>query len=602
MAKYDDTKKNLIRYTSRDFESIKADLINHAKRYYPETYKDFSEASFGSLMFDTVSYIGDILSFYLDYQVNESFIDTANEYSNIVKLARQAGYKFQGKPSSYGVVNFFVKVPATSTGLGPDSSYLGMIKRGSQVISSAGESYLLIEDVDFSHENNEMVVGQIDTSTGLPTHYVIKAKGQIVSGVVAQEFVKVDEFKSFRKIKIPDNNVAEILSVFDEEGHRYYEVDHLSQDTVYMEINNTDTATKDSTPKILKPVSVPRRFVVERDRLATHLIFGYGSEEDIKIDKVIDPTNIILNQYARDYVTDTSFDPTNLLGSDKFGVSPVNTTLRITYRTNSSSNPNAAVGAINQVGTIRLQFPDPSNLDAGTVAEIRASIECDNEEPVIGNVTLPSAYELKIRTKNHFPTQNRAVTKKDYKSLVYSMPPRFGAVKRCSITQDPDSFKRNLNIYVISEDSVGNLVETNSVIKQNIKKWLNDYRMVNDSIDIMDAKIVNLGITFTIVPESNANKYDILETCLVRLRTKMSRQFDIGEPFSFTTIYTELNKIEGVADAVNVSVFRKGGGEYSSLSFDLDSMITSDGRFIMCPVNCVYEIKYPTLDINGSVK
>ena len=200
MAKYDDTKKLIIRYTSRDFGSIKADLVNHAKRYYPDSYKDFSEASFGSLMIDTVSYVGDILSFYLDYQVNESFIDTANEYSNVIKLARQAGYKFQGKPSSYGTVNFFIQIPATSTGLGPDTSYLPIIKRGSQVISKAGESYLLLEDVDVGHENNEMIVGQINATTGLPTHFVVKAKGRIVSGFIAQEFVKVGDFKSFRRI------------------------------------------------------------------------------------------------------------------------------------------------------------------------------------------------------------------------------------------------------------------------------------------------------------------------------------------------------------------------------------------------------------------
>ena len=141
----------------------------------------------------------------------------------------------------------------------------------------------------------------------------------------------------------------------------------------------------------LKPISVPRRFVVERDRLETLLIFGYGSEEDIKIDKIIDPTNIVLNQYARDYVLDTSFDPTNLLGSDKFGVSPVNTTLKILYRVNNSNNPNAAAGAINSFGAIELDFRDVSSLVPGKVAEIRASMECYNDEPIIGNITTPTA-------------------------------------------------------------------------------------------------------------------------------------------------------------------------------------------------------------------
>ena len=447
-----------------------------------------------------------------------------------------------------------------------------------------------------------MVVGQVNTTTGLPTHYVVKAKGRIISGFFTQEFIDVGSFKSFQKIRLPFNNIAEILSVTDSEGHEYYEVEHMSQDTIYKEVRNVDTNTQDLTPKVLKPVSVPRRFVVERERLETFIIFGYGSEEDIKIDKVIDPTNIVLNQYARDYVLDTSFDPTNLLGSDKFGVAPVNTTLRILYRVNNSNNPNAAAGAINQLGNVDMTFANIANLIPSSVAEVRSSLEVYNDEPVIGNVTTPSAYELKVRTKNFFPTQNRAVTKKDYETLVYSMPPRFGAIKRCAVTQDPDSFKRNLNMYVISEDNEGNLVESNSTLKQNLKFWLNDYRMVNDSIDILDAKIINLQVNFTIVTESNKNKFDILDTCLLQLREKMARHFDIGEPFSFTDVYTTLNRIDGVADTIDVTVQQKAGGLYSSVGIDLDNLMTSDGRFIMCPINCIFEVKYPVLDINGNVK
>ena len=116
MAKYDDKNKKVpIKYTSRDFNSIKQDLINHARRYYPDTYKDFNDASFGSLVMDQVAYTGDILSFYLDYQANESFLDTANEYDNVVKLTRQMGYKYRGKASSHGYVSFFILIPADSS-------------------------------------------------------------------------------------------------------------------------------------------------------------------------------------------------------------------------------------------------------------------------------------------------------------------------------------------------------------------------------------------------------------------------------------------------------------------------------------------------------
>lgn len=603
MAKYDDKNKKVpIRYTSRDFNSIKEDLVNYAKRYYPDNYKDFNQASFGSLMFDTVAYAGDILSFYLDYQTNESFLDTANEYNNVVKLTRQMGYKYRGRPSTHGYVSFFILIPADSTGLSPDSSYIPVLKRRTQISSTGGENFILTEDVDFRKASNEVVVGRVNTSTGLPTHYIIKATGRVISGRLAQKNITMGAFKKFNRIFLGDANVSEILECTDLEGHEYYEVEHLAQDVIYREIPNTDSSTRDATPMLLKPTAVPRRFVVERNRGETYMQFGYGSEEDIKIDKVVDPSNIVLNQFGRDYITNTDFDPTNLLGSDKFGVSPVNTTLRVIYRINSSDNPNASTNSITQVVRAIYSFEDQINLDQGKVASVKSSLECTNEAPVVGHANIPSTEELKLRTKSHFATQNRAVTREDYKSLVYNMPPKYGAVKRCALLQDRDSFKRNLNMYVISENSSGNLTASNSVLKSNIKTWLNQYRMVNDTLDIMDAKIINLSFSFTIVTKGGYDKFRVLDECLRVLRDRFRRHFDIAEPFSYTEVYATLNKIEGVADTTDVSLLNQAGGAYSDVALDIAKNTTPDGRFVACPLNCIFEIKFPTLDIKGSVK
>ena len=603
MAKYDDKNKKVpIRYTSRDFNSIKEDLVNYAKRYYPDNYKDFNQASFGSLVFDTVAYTGDILSFYLDYQTNESFLDTANEYNNVVKLTRQMGYKYRGRPSTHGYVSFFVLVPADSTGLSPDSSYIPVLKRRTQVSSTGGENFILTEDVDFRKASNEVVVGRVNTSTGLPTHYIIKATGRVISGRLAQKNITMGAFKKFNRIFLGDANVSEILECTDLEGHEYYEVEHLAQDVIYREIPNTDSSTRDATPMLLKPTAVPRRFVVERNRGETYMQFGYGSEEDIKIDKVVDPTNIVLDQFGRDYVTNTDFDPTNLLGSDKFGVSPVNTTLRVIYRINSSDNPNASTNSVTQVVRAIYSFEDQINLNQGKVLEVKSSLECTNESPIVGHANIPSAEELKIRTKSFFATQNRAVTREDYKSLVYNMPPKYGAVKRCAVLQDKDSFKRNLNMFVISENASGNLTASNSVLKSNIKTWLNQYRMVNDTLDIMDAKIINLSFSFTIVTKGGYDKFRVLDECLRVLRDRFRRHFDIAEPFSYTEIYATLNKVEGVADTTDVSLVNQAGGAYSDVALNIAKNTTPDGRLVACPLNCIFEIKFPTLDIKGSVK
>lgn len=603
MAKYDDKNKKVpIKYTSRDFNSIKQDLINHAKRYYPDTYKDFNEASFGSLVMDQVAYTGDILSFYLDYQANESFLDTANEYDNVVRLTRQMGYKYKGRPSTHGYVSFFLLVPADSTGLAPDTRYVPTLKRRTELMSTAGEGFLLTEDVDFRSTSNEIVVGMVNQVTGLPTHYIIKSTARVISGRIAQVNLNIGSFKKFNKILLGDSNVAEILECTDREGHEYYEVEHLAQDVIYREIPNSDSATNSAAPMLLKPTAVPRRFVVERTRSETHIMFGYGSEEDIKIEKVVDPSSIILDQLGRGYVTNTDFDPSNLLGTDKFGVSPVDTILKVVYRVNNSNNPNAAVGTVTQITRPIFSFENETTLDAGKVSAVKRSLESTNDNPIVGHANIPTTEELKIRTKSFFAAQNRAVTREDYKSLVYNMPPKFGAVKRCAVLQDKDSFKRNLNMYIISENSAGNLTQSNDIIKSNIKTWLNQYRMVNDTIDIMDAKIINLGISFVVVTKGGYDKYKVLDECLRTLRNRFLRTFDIAEPFSYTEVYATLNKIEGVADTTDVHVINKNGGAYSRNGLDIMANTTPDGRFIACPLNAIFEVKFPTIDIKGSVK
>jgi len=214
-------KKTPVRYTSREFASIKQDLVEYAKRYYPESYRDFSEASFGSLMMDTVSYVGDILSFYLDYQVNESFLDSAAEYNNVIRLARQQGYKNKGVPTTSGVINFFIIVPANTSGLGPDSRYLPILKRGSLCTSAGGGSFILSADVDFSHPSNEVVAARTNPDTGVPTSYAVKASGMVLSGRFVQETFDVGNYQRFRKLALSAPRMAEVITVFDSEGNEY---------------------------------------------------------------------------------------------------------------------------------------------------------------------------------------------------------------------------------------------------------------------------------------------------------------------------------------------------------------------------------------------
>ena len=589
-----------INYTNREFETIKGDLVEYAKRYYPNTYKDFNEASFGALMLDTVAYIGDMLSFYLDYQANESFLSTAIDPNNVIKLSKTLGYKYKGAPSSSGILSFYIIVPANATGLGINSNYLPILKKGSQFGTEGGASYILNENVDFADPNNLVVVARNDETTGLPTWYAVKTSGQIISGILEQETFVVGDYKKFKSLQMADPNVVEILSVVDTSGHEYFEVDALSQNVIYKTFENKNEDKLD-TPYILKAVPVPRRFVVEQERDSTFLQFGYGSEANLTSEVVVDPANVILNVYGKDYITDTTFDPTNLIKTDKLGVVPTDTTLTVSYRTNTTENVNAPVGSIILVQRSNFSWPD-SATNPTTQQDIIVSLESVNEEPILGDLTLATADEIKIRAIDTFMTQNRAVTKQDYINLCYSMPTKLGSLKRVNIIQDKDSFKRNLNLYVIAEDFLENLTTANDTLKSNLKTWLLNYKMLNDTVDILDAKIVNVGVDIEIITLLGKNKYDVLEDALTALKEKFDKKFEIGESIYLSDVYTTVNRVDGVLDTTNVKITAKRTANHSQVPFDIVQNTSADGRYVSVPEDYVLEIKFPEDDIRGAVK
>jgi hypothetical protein len=595
------TRKVPIRYTSREFDSIREDLVNYAKRYYPNTFKDFSEASFGSLMLDTVAYVGDIMSFYLDYQVNETFLDTAVEYDNILRHARQMGYRFKGSYSATGMITLYAIVPANASGMGADTSYMPILKRNS-VFSSGAGSFILTEDVRFDSPSNQQVAARINPTTSAPSSYAVKAQGQIISGEFGVDTILVGNFERFKKVLLNKNNIVEIISVFDSEGHEYFEVDYLSHDVVYKSVPNIDSNTKDNAPALVRPFIATRRFTTTKSQNSITLQFGYGSDSEIATPTLAEPSNVVLQRHAKSYITDTAFDPSDLIGTDKLGIGPANTTLTITYRKNTAQSVNAAVGSINSLASPLYGFNDPTITPTVAATNVIASIECYNEEPIIGSVRTPTVEEIRDQAMNIFPTQNRAVTATDYEAITYMMPSSFGAVKRCRVVRDQDSLKRNLNLYTISENSYGKLIASNSALKENLKIWLNRYRMINDTVDILGAKIVNIGIEFEVVSNVEVNRYEVLDSTVQALVNKFSRTMFIGERFYITDVFTELNKVRGVADTVNVKLVNKSGGDYSQSTLNIEKFMSLDGRYLSVPDNVILEIKFPKIDIRGTVK
>ena len=350
----------------------------------------------------------------------------------------------------------------------------------------------------------------------------------------------------------------------------------------------------------MKPLLVNRKFVTVFDSKASFLQFGSGDE--YAGDVVAEPQSLAIDVFGKSYVTDTSFDPSTLVSNKYYGIVPQNTTLTILYRQTNPTNANVAANSINTVGNRILEFEDVSVLSAPVLQSVRASLEVNNETPIVGNVSNPSSAEIKQRIYDTFPTQNRAVTQRDYENLVYRMPSNFGSIKRCSVQKDPDSQKRNLNVYVVSENPEGKLEQTNDTIKENIKTWLNHYRMINDTVDILDTFIINLGINFVVKPEMNANKFDVLNNCVAALANEFSTPLFVGEPLSVSKIFNILNNVPGVNDAVKVQFVNKTSSNYSNVFFSIAENMSPDGDSLVCPKNAIFEIKFPQVDIKGKLR
>lgn len=587
-----------ISYTSRDFSSIRNELINYIKVYYPDTYKDFNEASFGSLMLDLVAYVGDVLSFYVDYQTNESFLETALEKNNLIKIANQMGYKFSGHPSSSGIAAFYVSVPAQTNGGQENRELIPILKKGTTMTSDGGASFILGEDIDFSETGTEKLVIR-ENSTGVPTGYAYKRYGKIMSGELRQKTIVVGTHQKFLKLELDDEKVSEIISVFDSSGNEYFEVDYLTQDTIYKELKNS-SSDSESVPFFLKEFQTFRRFVTEYDEDGNcYLQFGFGSENEFIENNYPDPSSVALQIYGKNYFTDKIFDPNVINSSETLGVSPANTTLTITYRVNTSDSVNAAVGTVNRITNPVFEFRTTLYSKQEAIGQL-LGIEVDNEEAIDGSGEVLSNEELRNRAYGSYATQNRAVTKQDYESVAYRMPAKFGTVKRAAVVSDKESSRRNINLYIVSSTANGELTLASDSLKKNLKTWISKYKMLNDTVDILDATIINLSLKFEVITDLTKDSNLILSECLSKLKEVLKEKLNIGEPLYLTDIYKALNSVNGVIDTKSVKVDQKFGIGYSSSQFSIADNLSKDGRYLSVPENVILEIRDFDNDVTGA--
>jgi len=597
-------------YLNRDFASLRQELVNYASFYYGDYIKDFTEPSVASMFIDLAAYTSDITSFYLDHQFKELNLETAKDAANIQRLVRQTGYKIRGAAPAFCTVDFYLTIQSETLSDGtfrPRRTYLPVIKAGTSVQSDSGVIFELSEDIDFSKQDADgeliaeyrVLERNPDTT---PKTYAVKASGVCTSGRTYQESLVVSDRQSFLTIALAQPNVSQILSVSDTNGNDYYEVESLTHDTVYIRDSNLFDDS-DEVEDSISVVSAPYRFIVTTDVTTglTSLVFGAGNSQSLDQDVIADPADFSLPLFGdRKTFSYTAIDPNELLSTRTLGVSPENTTLIVRYRAGGGGNNNVASQTINRVLSLQTQFS--SVVPASAVATIRASAACGNVLSAVGGSDAPTIDEVRSLAFLYRNSQSRIVSKEDLVARIYSMPTNFGRVFRVGVTQNPVNPLSTI-VYVVSRDASGKLVTSPDTTKRNISKYINEFRVISDAYDILDAPVVNFKIEYSVSVSRDYDKPLVISQINSKLTSFFSiTNFYINQPIIVADIQNIILSEPGVI-GIGKFVFTGLSGtidelQYSSYIYDMTSN-TKKG-VIIPPKGGIFEIKFPSNNIIGS--
>lgn len=597
-------------YLGKDFDSFRSQLLEYARTYYPDKIRDFSESSLGGLFLDMASYVGDVMSFYLDHQYSELNIDSAVETINIERILKSSGVPIVGAAPALVPITIYVEVPSTTLGV-PSATALPKILAGSIFSSDSGVDFTLLEDVDFNKklsDGNYQAKIRNGSVTGnqIVTH-IMALEGLCISGKEETETIALDsEFVPFRKITLNNSNISEIITVNDGYGNQYYQVSSLTHDVVYKNVLNTykdNDLVKDS----IKVIPAPYRYTVEGD-LATRrsiLTFGGGSAVTLEDDAIPDPSEFAISFPYTKTFSRIPVNPEKLLQTNTLGVISTDTTMEITYRYGGGLDHNVPANTIKTIKQINVFFP--GNPTPNIAAAVRSSIEVNNNIQASGGEDAPTVDDLKNLMPSIRNSQERIVTREDLIARVYTLPSNFGRVFRASIRSNPMN-PLATQLFIISRDAENKLIISPDTLKRNLKTYLNPYRMISDAIDILDARVINLTLSFDVLIDPTLNRSVVLQNILSKLQTHFNiKNFHIDQPIVISELVNKIFTVPGVLSINNI-LFQNVTGirgddinvskrYYSDNTFDVQTY-TKQG-VIFPPPGSIFEIKYPEYDIVG---
>ena len=643
--------KKEVKYLGRDFTDIRSNLIEFAKSYFPTQYNDFNEASPGMMFVEMASYVGDVLNYYVDNQFRETMLHHAEERKNILAIAQSYGYKPKLATPSTVELTVSVQVPAAVAPGGsnykPDLDYAGELAANSTALSADGVEFTLLDSVNFkaSSSLDRMDVELLEPASGAtPTLFRLSKKVLALSGERKSEDFTFANAKEFDKLVLSNEKVTEIVSVTDSNNNTWYEVPFLAQDTVFESEENTalnDPALsqyQNDTPYLLKLIKTARRFTTQvRDDNRMELRFGSGISDNADEEIIPNPDNVGSSLGMGVSRLDESFDPSNFLKTQTFGLAPSSTTLTVNYNFGGAVEHNVPANSITSFNRKTYTIAT-EGIDAAKKAASENSIKITNDKPASGGASQETLTQIKQNASAYHMSQNRAVTRADYITRCYSLPQRYGNIAKAFIVQDEQlettgqlqvidgqvidtryndtTVKNNplaLNLYVLGYNKNKKLTQLNTAVKQNLKMYLSQYRVMTDAINIKDGYIINIAVKFNIITKRGYNKNDVLFRAIQKVKEFFSPdKWQMNQPIVLTDLAYQISLVEGVVslvppevnnprkDLILIENKHKASDNYSGNVYDMDTA-SRDGIIYPSLDPSIFELKFPNSDIEGKV-
>ena len=613
-------KKRNIQYINKDFSTLRQSLINYSRTYFPTTYTDFTPASPGMLFMEQAAYIGDVLSFYLDNQIQENFLQYARQPNNLYELAYMFGYKPNVTQVATVDIDIYQQLPVKglSPNIEPDFDYALSIGENTTLTSTLNNSvdFLMEEPIDFSvsSSTDPTEITVLTVNSGDPTAFLLKKTRKAISSTIKTTTLSFGAPTQFPTFNIDDENIVGILDITDNStGEQYYEVPYLGQEMVFDSIKNTNVndpnfSEYNDAPYLLKLKQQQRRFVTRFISTGSlEIQFGAGTAADNDEEIIPNPNNVGIGlPFEKDKLT-TAFSPSNFLFTKTYGVVPNNTSLNVRYLTGGGVESNVPSNSLTNFNA-NIQFLN-NNLDPVAASTVFNSVRMSNPDAADGGGDGDTLQEIRENASANFGAQLRNVTQDDYLVRALSMPSKYGVISKAFIEptklQNISAGESNsvLDLYVLSYNVNNQLSLCSEALKQNLSTYLSVYRMVNDSINIKDGFIINIGVNFDIIVLPEFNNNQVLQRCILALQNYFAiDNWSINQPIILRNIFVLLDRIEGVQTVKTIDIINKVGESlgYSQYSYDIQAATNANVIYPSLDPS-IFEIKYPTTDIQGRV-